>query len=141
VILCLQVSTELCYAVHVLMLRYQFEHFQTYYICEYFLTTLEQIITVYQVFAMLNKGTVSLYLYQSILLHFSHKDYSKVNFGHIKILDAIFLGQSLLLSTRYYLYDDNSYNSFSYLQLCNTWESYIQGYMDARYTVGGQLKL
>jgi len=30
---------------------------------------------------------------------FSHKAYSKVDFGHIKISDAIFLGQSLLLST------------------------------------------
>jgi len=35
-------------------------------------------------------------------MHFSgflHKAYSKVDFGHIKILDAIFLGQFLLLST------------------------------------------
>jgi len=30
---------------------------------------------------------------------FLHKAYSKVDFGQVKILDAIFLGQSLLLST------------------------------------------
>jgi len=44
---------------------------------------------------MFNKGTV-------LLIHFScflHKAYSKVDFGHAKISDAIFWGQSLLLST------------------------------------------
>jgi len=48
---------------------------------------------------MLNKGTVLLYLYQCILVKFSCKDYSKVDFGHNKISDAIFAGQYLLLST------------------------------------------
>jgi len=33
------------------------------------------------------------------LLIFSRKAYSKVDFGYTKISDAIFLGQSLLLST------------------------------------------
>jgi len=38
-------------------------------------------------------------MYQYILINFLHKAYSKVDFGHAKISDAIFLGQSLLLST------------------------------------------
>jgi len=38
-------------------------------------------------------------MYQCILVDFSRKAYSKVDFGHAKILDAIFLGQFLLLST------------------------------------------
>ena len=29
--------------------------------------------------------------------------------------------------------NDNSYNSSNYLQLCNTWGSYIQDYMNAQY--------
>jgi len=42
------------------------------------------------VFVMFNKGTVLLLMYQCILINFSHKAYSKVDFGHAKILDAIF---------------------------------------------------
>jgi len=38
-------------------------------------------------------------MYQCILVDFLCKAYSKVDFGHAKILDAIFLGQSLLLNT------------------------------------------
>ena len=38
-------------------------------------------------------------MYQYILVDFLHKAYSKVDFGHAKISGAIFLGQSLLLST------------------------------------------
>jgi len=38
-----------------------------------------------------------MYLY--ILVDFLHKAYSKVDFGCVKISDAIFLGQSLLLCT------------------------------------------
>jgi len=39
-------------------------------------------------------------MYQCILVDFSHKAYSKVDFGHIKISDAIFFSdQSLLLIT------------------------------------------
>jgi len=40
------------------------------------------------------------------------------------------------MHTKYYLLlmiNDNSYNSFSCLQLSNTWGSYIQGYMDIWY--------
>jgi len=37
--------------------------------------------------------------YQYILVDFLHKAYSKVDIGHIKISDAIFLSQSPLLST------------------------------------------
>jgi len=37
-------------------------------------------------------------MYQCILVDFSRKAYSKVDFGHVKILDTIFLDQSLLLS-------------------------------------------
>jgi len=48
---------------------------------------------------MFNKGTMLLWMYQYILVDFSCKAYCKVDFGHAKILDAIFLGQSLLLST------------------------------------------
>jgi len=40
-------------------------------------------------------------MYQYILVDFLHKTYSKVDFGHAKILDAIFSGQSLLLSIPY----------------------------------------
>jgi len=35
----------------------------------------------------------------------------------------------------------NSYNSFNCLQHCNTWESYIQGYMNARYRWHGHSEL
>jgi len=38
-------------------------------------------------------------MYQYILVIFLHKAYSKVDFVHVKILEAIFVGQSLLLST------------------------------------------
>jgi len=38
-------------------------------------------------------------MYQYILVDFSCKAYCKVDFGHAKILDAIFLGQSLLFNT------------------------------------------
>jgi len=38
-------------------------------------------------------------MYQCILADFLCKAYSKVDFGHVKILDAIFLGQFLQLST------------------------------------------
>jgi len=56
-------------------------------------------------------------MYQCILADFLCKAYSKVDFGHIKISDAIFLGQSLLLSTT--VLNDNMY-------LCqNTEESNI----------------
>jgi len=48
---------------------------------------------------MFNKGTVLLKAYQYILVDFLHKAYCKVDFRHAKILDAIFMGQSLLLST------------------------------------------
>jgi len=41
---------------------------------------------------MHNKGTVLLYTYQYILVNFSHKAYSKVDFRHAKISDAIFSG-------------------------------------------------
>jgi len=39
---------------------------------------------------MFNKGAVLLYTYQYILVHFLCKAYSKVDFGHAKISDAIF---------------------------------------------------
>jgi len=48
---------------------------------------------------MFNKGTVLLWMCQYILVDFLRKAYSKVDFGHAKISDAIFLGQFLLLST------------------------------------------
>jgi len=48
---------------------------------------------------MFNIGTVLLLTYQYILADFLHKAYCKVDFGHAKISDAIFSGQSLLLST------------------------------------------
>jgi len=38
-------------------------------------------------------------MYQCILVDFLHKAYSEVDFRHTKISDAIFSGQSLLLST------------------------------------------
>jgi len=38
-------------------------------------------------------------MYQYSLVDFSCKAYCKVDFGHTKILEAIFSGQSLLLST------------------------------------------
>jgi len=39
---------------------------------------------------MFNKVAVLLQLYQCILVDFSCKDYSKVDFGHTEISDAIF---------------------------------------------------
>jgi len=36
---------------------------------------------------------------------------------------------ALLNTTFLMVINDNSYNSFSCLQLCNTWRSYIQGYI------------
>jgi len=47
-------------------------------------------------------------MYQCILTDFSHKAYSKVDFGCVKISDAIFSGQSLLLSTT--MLNDNFHN-------------------------------
>jgi len=48
---------------------------------------------------MFNKGTVLLQSYQCILVDFSCKAYSKVDFGCAKISDAIFFESILLLST------------------------------------------
>jgi len=62
-------------------------------------------------------------MYQCILVDFSRNAYSKVDFGHVKISDAIFLGQSLLLSTT--LLNDKSLiltfgkHSFIMLTYCN----------------------
>jgi len=65
---------------------------------------------------MFNKGTVLLWTYQYIQSFFSRKAYCKVDFGHAKISDAIFSGQSLLLSTTV-LNDDNYGLSFNPLFL------------------------
>jgi len=55
---------------------------------------------IYQMkYLTFHQGTLLLLSYQCILANFLHNAYSKVDFGHSKILDAIFLGQSLILST------------------------------------------
>jgi len=64
-------------------------------------------------------------MYQYILVIFLHKAYSKVDFGHVKILDTIFLDQSLLLSI---VLNDNNHN-YVVLMTHNYIHSYIAMYV------------
>ena len=59
------------------------------------------------------------------LQHYLRVRYYKILHSHVYyyILNITFL----------LTINDNSYNSFNCLQLCNTWGSYIQGYTNAQY--------